>query len=235
VSGPDQSSVANRVLRAVPALEFARIAPHLEPVELPQGKLLHQSGAAIDFVYFVESGFVSIVGVLNNAEPLELGIIGAEGVVGVATVLGAKMAFGDAMSQMSGDGLRISTEALRLALKRAPVLHAQLLRFSHALHVQVAQTAACNVRHDLTQRLARWLLSAQDRQGGDELPLTQNFLSMMLGVRRSTVSVAQASLQKEGLIQTRQGTITVLDRPGLEGAACECYRIVADEHRRLMD
>lgn len=234
MAAPDQSVVKNRILSILPAKEFARIAPHLEAVGLPQGQFLYPSGGAIDFVYFVESGFVSIVGVLTSVEPLELGIIGAEGVAGVAVVLGAETSFGDAMSQMSGAALRIPTATLLLALGRSPVLHAALLRFAHAMHIQVAQTAACNVRHELHERLARWLLGAHDRGEGDVLRLTQEFLSMMLGVRLSTVTVALNTLKTGALIVHDLGRVTVLDRPGLESASCECYRVVADEYARLL-
>ena len=231
---PDQSAVTNRILRALPAKEFARIAPHLEAFSLPRGQFLYPSGGVIDFVYFVESGFVSIVGVLTSVEPLELGFIGAEGVAGGAVVLGARTSFGDAMSQMSGEAWRISTTTLLLALDRSPALRAALLRFAHAMHVQVSQTAACNVRHDLSERLARWLLGAHDRRGADDLPLTQEFLSMMLGVRLPSVSIALATLKAAALIDYEGGLVTVRDRAGLEAAACECYRVVADEYARLL-
>lgn len=233
MSTTDQSTVSNRILRALPAKEFARIAPHLERIELLHGHPLYSSGDVIDFVYFVESGFVSIVGALDKVAPLELGIIGTEGAAGYVVVLGAKTTFGDAMSQMSGDALRISAPTLLLAIDNSPVLKSQLLHFAHAMHIQVAQTAACNSRHEMTERLARWLLGAHDRRGADALPLTTEFLSMMLGVRASTVSVAQGMLSSAGLIDYKEGITTVLDRPGLERAACECYKAVADEYGRI--
>lgn len=228
-----QSMVKNRILTALPALEFEMLAPNLTHVVLALGETLHQAGEKIDNVYFVESGFISALSVLADGSPLEIGLIGAEGIAGVSVVLGATSSYGETMCQTGGDAYRMSAAALKAAFARAPHLRDLLLRYVHVFGVQVAQTAACNAHHELGQRLARWLLAAHDRSGVAELSLTQDLIAVMLGVRRSTVSVAAGTLQKAGVIRYQHGRITIIDRVGLEDAACECYEAVASEYRNL--
>ncbi|MES1198584.1 MAG: Crp/Fnr family transcriptional regulator [Pseudomonadota bacterium] len=230
---PIQSKVKNRILAALPAAEFALLANNLVHVDLSLGESLHRAGDHIDQVYFIESGFISALSMLSDGQPLEIGLIGAEGVVGVSVVLGATNSYSETMCQTGGDAYRILTPALLEAVAQAPRLRDLLLRYTHVFHVQVAQTAACNAHHDLGQRLARWLLAAHDRSGVPELSLTQDLIAVMLGVRRSTVSIAAGVLQKAGVIRYQHGRITILDRIGLENAACECYGAVADEYRSL--
>jgi len=234
-SGPHSRGVRNRILLKLEGDGFAALAPHLERVELRQGQTIHAPAEPIDFVYFVETGFISVVAVLEDGQPLEIGLIGAEGLAGAAVALGVDRSFAESMVQLSGEALRMPTAIFLEQLKAHKTLEAAVLRYAHALHVQVAQTAVCNARHSLDQRLARWLLAALDRGVTSQLPLTQEFLSMMLGVRRSTVTVAAGMLQKAGLIEYRHGRISISDRPGLEDAACECYGVVAAEYRRLLD
>jgi CRP-like cAMP-binding protein len=233
MSKPLQSSVHNRVLARIPASEFALISGHLTHVELALGESLHRSGDKISNVYFIESGFISVLTMLADGQPLEIGLIGAEGVAGVSVVLGAKDSYSETMCQTGGGAYRIPTAALLNVVAHAPDLRDLLLRYTHVFHVQVAQTAACNAHHELGQRLARWLLAAHDRSGVAELSLTQDLIAVMLGVRRSTVSIAAGTLQKAGVIRYHHGRITILDRVGLEDAACECYESVATEYRAL--
>jgi CRP-like cAMP-binding protein len=228
-----QSNARNRILAALPAAEFALIAPHLTRVELELGESLHRAGEVISNVYFVDSGFISALTMLSEGQPLEIGLIGAEGAAGVSVMLGATHSYSETMCQTGGGAYRISTASLKETVLHAPRLRDLLLRYTHVFHVQVAQTAACNAHHDLGQRLARWLLSAHDRSGVPELSLTQDLIALMLGVRRSTVSIAAGTLQKAGVIRYQHGHITVLDRVGLENAACECYEAVASEYRSL--
>ncbi|MFM9863300.1 MAG: Crp/Fnr family transcriptional regulator [Micropepsaceae bacterium] len=229
----DQSAVKNRLLAALPPSEFTQIAKYLTPVDMVLGQTLHRTGEKIAAVHFVESGFISALTVLSDGAPLEIGLIGAEGAAGVSVMLGATTSFSETMCQTGGGAIRIAPEALREVAAEAPHLRDLLLRYVHAFHVQVAQTAACNAHHDLGQRLARWLLAAHDRSGVAELSLTQDLIAVMLGVRRSTVSIAASTLQKAGVIRYQHGRITILDRTGLENAACECYETVAGEYRSL--
>src|SRR6185295_10093772 len=151
----------------------------------------------------------------------------------VSVILGATHSYSETMCQTGGGAYRMTASALKDAFDRLPQLRDLLLRYMHIFHVQVAQTAACNAHHELGQRLARWLLAAHDRSGVAQLSLTQDLIAVMLGVRRSTVSVAASTLQKAGVIRYQHGHITIIERVGLENAACECYEAVASEYRRL--
>jgi CRP-like cAMP-binding protein len=233
MSRPVQSAVRNRILAALPAPEFALAAPHLTRVELALGESLHRAGDKISNVHFVESGFISALTMLSDGQPLEIGLIGSEGVAGVSVILGATTSYSETMCQTGGDAYLMPTSAFKEVAAHAPRLHDLLLRYTHVFHVQVAQTAACNAHHELSQRLARWLLAAHDRSNVAELSLTQDLIAVMLGVRRSTVSIAAGTLQKAGIIRYHHGKITIVDRVGLEDAACECYEAVAGEYRAL--
>lgn len=233
MSRPIQATVRNRILAAIPAAEFALVSEHLTRVELALGESLHRAGDKIINVFFVESGFISALTMLSDGQPLEIGLIGSEGVAGVSVILGATNSYSETMCQTGGGAFRMSAAALKDVATHAPHLHDLLLRYTHVFHVQVAQTAACNAHHDLGQRLARWLLAAHDRSNVAELSLTQDLIAVMLGVRRSTVSIAAGTLQKAGIIRYHHGKITVVDRVGLENAACECYEAVAGEYRAL--
>jgi CRP-like cAMP-binding protein len=229
-----QGTVRNRILSALPAPEFAMLAEGLVQVDLHLGETLHRAGETIEQVYFPEIGFISALGVLSNGSSLEIGLIGAEGMAGVSVVLGATTSYSETMCQTGGAAHRMPVAAFKETLGRAPGLRDLLLRYVHVFHAQVTQTAACNAHHELSQRLARWLLAAHDRSGRAELSLTQELISVMLGVRRSTVSIAAAQLQRAGVIQYQHGRITIVDRVGLENAACECYEAVTSEYRRML-
>jgi CRP-like cAMP-binding protein len=229
----DQKAIKNRILAALPPSEFSLIAKYLSFEKMDLGQTLHRAGDEIGVIYFVESGFISALTVLSDGQPLEIGLIGAEGVAGVSVMLGATTSYSETMCQTGGGAFRMSSPAFKDAIAEAPRFRDLLLRYVHAFHVQVAQTAACNAHHELGQRLARWLLAAHDRSGVAELSLTQDLIAVMLGVRRSTVSIAASTLQKAGVIRYQHGHITILDRVGLENAACECYEAVTSEYRRL--
>jgi CRP-like cAMP-binding protein len=228
-----QNKIKNRILAALPANEYALLAKSFTHVDLHLGETLHRAGDTIDQVYFPENGFISALTMLSDGSPLEIGLIGAEGVVGVSVILGATASYSETMCQTGGGAFRIPVNAFLNSVAEAPHLRNLLLRYVHVFHVQVAQTAACNAHHELGQRLARWLLAAHDRSDVPELSLTQDLIAVMLGVRRSTVSVAASTLQKAGVIRYQHGRITIVDRTGLENAACECYEAVASEYRRL--
>ena len=228
-----QRQIRNRLFAALTPSEFAAIAPGVKSVKLELGQPLHRAGEIVEDVYFPETGFISALAVLSDGYHLEIGLVGAEGAAGVSVILGSNTSYSEAMCQTGGLAWKISTGSLRRAAAKHPHFRELLLRYVEVFHIQVAQTAACNAHHDLSQRLARWLLGAHDRSGVAELSLTQDLIAIMLGVRRSTVSVAAAQLQRAGIIRYQHGLITIVDRVGLENAACECYESVAGEYRRL--
>lgn len=234
MAGIIQATIRNRLLNALPASEFALVARSLTPVDLHLGQALHLPGGVIEQVYFPEIGFISSMAVMADGAHIEIGLIGAEGVAGVSVILGAKTSFSETMCQTGGAAHRIPASALLNAVERAPRLRKLLLKYVHVFNVQVAQTAACNAHHELSQRLARWLLAAHDRSGTPELSLTQDLIAVMLDVRRSSVSIAAGTLQMAGIIRYQHGSITILDRAGLEAAACECYAAVVGEYRKLL-
>ncbi len=229
-----QLGLKNRILAFLTAPEFALIAGDLVQVDLHPGQTLHRAGDAIDHVYFPEAGLISTMAVLADGALVEIGVVGAEGVAGVSVVLGARTSFCETLCQTGAAAHCMPVAALLRAVERAPGLRKLLLLYAHVFSVQAAQTAACDAHHELSQRLARWLLAAHDRSGMQHLALTQDLIAAMLGVRRSTVSVAAGTLQKAGIIQYHHGHISILDRSGLEAAACECYAVVAGEYRNLL-
>jgi len=224
----------NRLLTALPPEDLARLRPRLEPVELPLRHTLHAPDEPIGAVHFPETGWVSMLATLDDGDAAEVGVVGREGMVGLPLLFGTDRAPVEAMCQAGGTALRLGAGAFRNALERGPALRALLLRYAMAFNTQVAQTAACNGRHPVEQRLARWMLMAHDRSEGDEFPMTHEFLSLMLGVRRAGVTVAAGALQKAGLIRYGNGRMAIADRPGLEAAACDCHGTVRREFERLL-
>jgi CRP-like cAMP-binding protein len=234
VSQINQSAVRNGLLKVLPPAEFGRLAASLTPVTLSLKQSLLEADEPIKAAYFIETGMVSYLNYLEGGEALEIGLIGSEGMIGVPLILGIDSASFGAMVQMEGTALRIGPAALRQAFNESEGLRNRLLRYMQALHVQVSQTAVCNKHHSLEERLTRWLLMAHDRAGEDQFPMTHEFMSLMLGVRRAGVSVTANVLKQAGLIQYRNGHLTVLDRPGLEDAACECYGNVQRQFEQLL-
>jgi CRP-like cAMP-binding protein len=230
----------NRLLGALSPLAYDRLAPDLEFVELAGGHILYEPSSAIDFVYFPETAVASMIRRMADGSGVEVGTIGREGVVGGAIALGAKTMPTQCLIQVAGDARRISTLALRAAFAlprngdNGATIFELLLLYAQALFEQAAQSAACNRLHALETRCARWLLMIHDRVEGDELLLTQEFLSYMLGVRRAGVTEACGTLMRAGLIKYRHGRITVTDRDGLEAAACECFRVTTDAYTELL-
>lgn len=218
---------ANSLLQALPAEDCAHLLARLEPVELPLRMVLHRPGDPIEHVYFIEEGIVSLIIILGDGQEAEVGLIGRQdGAVGLAAALGNFRATTEALVQVPGRALRLPLEALRAEMTRRPALTAELQRFLLVQYLHVMQTAACNGRHSLEERLARWLLMMHDRVGRDELPTTHEFVAKMLSVRRAGVTVAVAMLEQAGAISHARGSVTVLDRHRLEGASCECYAAV---------
>jgi CRP-like cAMP-binding protein len=197
-------------------------------------QILYQSNGAIPYVYFPLTMVASLVISMQDGQTVEVATVGNEGMVGLPAFLGAESFPGQAFTQIAGEAVRMQTAVLRGKASLGSPLHDVLHRYTQALFTQVAQSAACNRLHSIGQRCARWLLMTEDRVRADQFPLTQEFLAQMLGVRRAGVSEAASNLQKAELIQYSRGVITVLDRAGLEAAACECYAIVKQEYDRLL-
>jgi CRP-like cAMP-binding protein len=234
IARADSKPIVNRLLAALSPDDLGRLRRHLEPVALPLRKTLSKPGRAIEHVYFPEHGMVSLVAPLADGAFIEVGVVGREGCVGAAVLYGVDTHPAEAMVQVAGSGWRIGAKQLQREAGRSPALTRPLLRFTHALHVQVTQTAACNGRHTLLERLARWLLVTRDRIDSDVVPLTHDLLSMMLGARRAGVTVAVGALKTAGLVRNATGRVTILDHAGLEAQSCECYRVVKAEYARLL-
>jgi CRP-like cAMP-binding protein len=203
------------------------LLPNLEAVKLPLGESLYKSGDVIEHVYFPETGLVSLVTHMQDGTAIEVGLIGKDGMVGIPVLLGDDIAFEEAIVQVAGSALRLRADKFKeeLRIEHNPLL-TRLLLYTRTLMKQVAQTAACNRIHTVEERLSRWLLMCHDLMESDELPLTQEFISNMLGTRRASVGTAAAGLQAEGLIRYSRGNINILERDGLEDFSCECYRTV---------
>lgn len=224
----------NRLLAALPPDDLAALRPKLAAVELPPRAILQPAGEAVAAVHFPETGWLSMLAYLEDGDAAEVGVVGNDGMIGLPLLLGADSDDIEAMVQAPGTALRMEAAAFREALDRLPRFRDLLLRYALVHHSQVARTAACNGRHLIEQRLARWLLMAHDRSDGAVFPMTHEFLGMMLGVRRAGVSVAASQLQKAGFIHYERGTIEVTDRPGLESVACDCYEVVRRAQERLL-
>jgi CRP-like cAMP-binding protein len=228
-----QQPYNNRVLASLPALEIKRLAPHLSPVTLEMNRTLHNPGELVDTVYFLESGICSIVVTMENGSTVEVGITGCDAFVGVPALLGAGHSPNRSFIQIPGHGFKVKASVLREQSEVSSELKLCLQRGVQGLLVQTAQTASCNRVHELEERLARWLLMCHDRVRSDHLPITHEFLAMMLGTRRTTVTVAAGLLHRAGLITYTRGHVTIRNFEGLENAACECYRTIHDEYVRL--
>lgn len=225
----------NFLLASLPSEALSRLLPLLCPMDLPVRLPLHQHDVAIETVYFPVSGMISLVGNLDDGTQAEVGIIGREGMLGISLLSESDTPFVDSMVQMSGTGLRMKASAFRHEIEVNPPFKRLILNYSEALQAQIMQTAACNGRHGLEQRFVRWLLMAHDRAGCDTLPLTQEFMAMMLGVHRPSISITAGILQRSGLIRCDRGQVTVLNRPGLEEACCDCYEMVKNRFLILLN
>ncbi|WP_199100560.1 Crp/Fnr family transcriptional regulator [Dyella sp. ASV21] len=224
----------NRLLAALPDAEWTRWAPHLEPVDMPLGKVLYESGSRLSHVYFPTTSIVSLLYVMEDGASAEIAVVGNEGIVGISLFMGGESTPSRALVQSAGQGFRLKADLMLQEFNRAgPVLHL-LLRYTQALITQMSQTAVCNRHHSLDQQLCRWLLLSLDRLHSKELVMTQELIANMLGVRREGVTEAAGNLQQAGLIRYQRGHITVLDRTGLEGRTCECYAVVKKEYDRLL-
>jgi CRP-like cAMP-binding protein len=225
----------NHLLCALGPGKRSRLLPHLQPVTLSLGQILYEPGERIDYCYFPTNSVVSLLYTTQDGSTAEMGLVGNEGVLGVALFLGGESTCSRALVPVAGEAFRLSARLLREEFAcRGPLQHL-LLRYTQALITQISQTAVCNRLHSVEQRLCRWLLLCHDRRNCSELLMTQELIANMLGGRRESVTVAAGHLQDAGLIHYCRGHISILDRQGLEASVCECYRIVEDEFDRLFD
>jgi CRP-like cAMP-binding protein len=228
--GAKQVSVQNHLLRALPRRDYQKLLPVLEPVKLAFGETLYESQAQIRHVYFPIDCFVSMLTTVDAGRAAEVGLIGSEGMIGVPMALGAAFSPFRAVVQGGGTALRLKTVDFRRNFSASHALKREVFLFTHLLMIQIAQTAACNRFHVVTQRMARWMLMTRDRVNSNEFRITQEFLALMLGVRRVGVSAAMCRLRERKLIVYRHGTVTILDHEGLIAAACVCYKTVKDTY-----
>lgn len=222
----------NRLLRALPAADYDALRPDLHAVSLAHGAVLFEARARITHVYFPQGCIVSLLTPAGDGPAVEVGIVGNEGMVGLSVFLGGRTAITQAVLQVPDGAWRMSAAAFVRALGRGPALQRLMQSYARTMIGQIAQGAACNQRHAVAQRCARWLLMAHDRVPGDRFLLTQEFLGQMLGVQRPTVSVAAQGLQSSGLIRYVRGQVTITDRSGLESASCGCYDLIAADYAR---
>lgn len=226
--------VRNSILLAIPDDDFQTIRQDLHYVELPQRTVLHQPRQKLEFVYFPNSGMVSLVFLTKRGESVEVGILGSEGFTPIPAAAGLRSSPHQAIMQIGGDGFKLSVSTLETALRSGPRLQEAMNRYAAVHGMQVAQTAGCNRLHDLEQRLSRWLLLAQDRVGSGLLRITHDFLATMLGTDRPSVSLAAGALQKKRIIEYTHGSVKVLNRKKLEGSACECYSVIQQFNGEMM-
>jgi CRP-like cAMP-binding protein len=227
--------VENYLLSALPNVEYDRLVPTQERVAFSLGDVVYEPGEPLEYVYFPTTCVVSLLYTMEDGVTAEMGLVGNDGVVGVALFLGGDTTPNRAVVQIAGEALRMRAKLLQAEFARGGPLQYLLLLYTQALITQISQTAVCNRLHSVEKRLCRWLLLSQDRVKSNELPMTQEFISNMLGGRRESVTVAAGRLQSAGLIHYARGHIKIIDRKGLEAAACECYQIVKTELDRLID
>jgi len=232
-SAEPRDPVGNRILLGLPLEERERVLRTLQPVTFALGDVVYESGGQLENIYFPTNSVVSLLYTMEDGSTAEMGLAGNDGVVGVALFLGGDTTPNRAVVQIAGGAFKMKARILREEFARGGHLQHVLLRYTQALITQISQTAVCNRLHSVEKRLCRWLLLCHDRVASDELQMTQEFISNMLGGRRESVTVAAGHLQDAGLIHYSRGHIRILDRKGLEAASCECYAIVKEEFERL--
>ncbi|HWN09662.1 MAG TPA: Crp/Fnr family transcriptional regulator [Pyrinomonadaceae bacterium] len=216
----------NHILASLPDDEFQRLLPNLEVLELQRGLVLYEIDEQIDYFYFPFNAMISLVTQMADGKIVEVGLVGNDGMSGIARLMGRKTSYERALVQIPNGGARVSVSVIQTEFEKGGALQGVLLRYMAGLMRQVSQTAACNGSHTTEERLSRWLLMCQDRVGSPVLDLTQEVLAQMLGTRRGTVNVAAITLQSAGLIHYSRGHIKIIDQLGLEAFSCECYGIL---------
>jgi CRP-like cAMP-binding protein len=224
----------NQILAVLPSEIYQRLLPDLECIPLRLGQQIYAAGETLKYVYFPATAIVSLLYTMEDGRSAEIGIVGNDGVLGIAVFMGGESVPNRAVVQSGGIAFRMRADVLASEFRRTGILQSILLRYTQSLIAQMSQTAVCNRLHSVEQQLCRWLLLSHDRLASNELIMTQELIADMLGVRREAVSHEAARLQDSGLISYHRGHITILDRSGLEGRACECYGVVRREAERLM-
>lgn len=227
-------ALKNHLLAALPQAEFARLEPDLEFVALALGEVIYESGDKMTHVYFPTTAIISMLYIMENGATAEIGIAGNNGLIGSSLFMGSESTTSRAVTQSTGEAIRIKAKALQTEFDHGGLFQKLLLRYTQSLMTQISQTAVCNRLHKVEQQLCRWLLINHDQMQTNKLVMTQELIANMLGVRREGVTIAAKKLQEKGLIKYVRGTITMLDRKGLEKASCECYQIVMNEYERLL-
>ena len=234
MSVPNLDKPVNRLLAALPIQDYQRLCPHLQPVELPQYKILYNAGDNYDYAYFPSYSIISTVAIMENGSTTEIGVIGNEGMVGLPIILDTGYTNSTAIVQVGDGGYRIAAKRLQEEIEGGGALKRLLMRYVQARLIQLGQTAACNRYHTVEQRFARWLLSVRDNIQKNEFQLTQKFISQMLGVRRTGVSEIAARFQEQGIIHYKRGFIRIVSDQKLEASTCECYKLIYREFSRLL-
>jgi CRP-like cAMP-binding protein len=229
------AEVRNCILQSLRPDILAGLQPYLRRVRLKRGQMLQEPHRPLDRVYFIERGMAVLMARTKRDAQVGVGIIGRAGLVGVPVVLGIMRSPHHCVMEVEGEALQIGAETFRLAMDGSSTLRQQLMNYVHALLVQQSQTVLCNARHQLMERLTRLLLLAHDRLDDDTIPLTHDLLSMMLGVRRAGITTALDRLERSGAVRKTRGALEIVDRARLEQTTCECYRIIAAEHQRVIE
>jgi len=224
----------NNILNSLPDEDFKRLQPELQKIDLPLGAYLFRADEPIEYLFFPNEAMASIVATTSEGHSVEVGVVGFEGMTGVDVLLGVKSSSNECMIQIANSGWRLSVGAGLEEFKRSGAFQAVTLRYIHSFMTQISQTAFCNRLHSTEQRLSRWLLMCRDRTKGDKLHLTQEFISIMLGAHRPSVTTSALMLQSSGFIKYRRGEITILDREGLEDFTCDCYQIVKQSYDSML-
>ncbi len=228
------SALMNHLLAALPADEFEKFKSGLEPVSLALGEVIYESGEQLEYVFFPTTAIISLLYIMENGSTAEIGMTGNDGLVGIALFMGGSTTPNRAVVQSAGNAFRLRAKALKFEFHLSGEFQKILLRYTQYLMTQISQTAVCNRLHSVEQQLCRWLLINHDLLQSNKLIMTHDLIANMLGVRREGVSIAAGHLQKMKLIKYVRGTITMLDREGLETTACECYQVVHEEYDRLL-
>lgn len=234
LSVPNSNQSTNRLLDTLPQEVYQRLVPYLEPVQLSTRKVLYYAKENYDYAYFPTGSMVSTIAILENGSTAEIGVIGNKGMVGLPIILDSSYTNSTAMVQVGNGGLKIAARYIQQELERKSEFKPLLLRYVQARIIELGQTAACNRYHNIEQRFARWLLTVRDSVQKNEFRLTQEFISQMLGVRRTGVTEVAGKFQREGIIRYRRGWIEIISLEKLESRSCECYSVIATEFDRLL-
>ncbi|MEA5508171.1 Crp/Fnr family transcriptional regulator [Crocosphaera sp. UHCC 0190] len=226
--------VNNQLLRNLPKVEYQRIKPHLEFIDIPLGQILYEPNQQMEWVYFPENCVISLVSILSDNSMTEIGLIGNEGMVGLPIILGVKEATHQAIVQWTGTAIKISSKVLKQEFQQQKTLYNILLLYTAIRLNKIAQTAVCKSNHQIKQQFCRWLLSVQDSVQSDEFCFTQILISKMLGVRRASVTQVAQQLRNQGIINYQRGRITIINRRALENNTCECYHFMKNDYYRLL-